>query len=86
MKEFMSNKSLIVYASKSFVEDEVKTPNENALISYLVPLVEKRLDLRYHKDVWASIEERHLEIQDSYIQILSPEPQVINLADFSVSS
>ena len=86
IKEYMSNKSLIVYASKSFVEDEVKTPNDNALVLYLAPLVEKRLDFRYHKDVWAKIEERHLEIQDSYLQILSPESQVISLADFSVSS
>ena len=49
-----------------------------------MPLVEKRLDVRYHKDIWAQVEERNIEIQDSYVQVLSPESQLITLADFSV--
>jgi hypothetical protein len=44
--------TLVVLATKSFVKEEGQEPNKNELVSYLVPLAEKRLDYRYHKEVF----------------------------------
>ena len=41
----------------------------------MIPIAEKRLDFRYHKNIGVQIEEQHFEIQDSLIQINNPEPQ-----------
>ena len=52
----------------------------------MVPIAEKRLDFRYHKNVVAQIEELHIEIQDSIIQVTQPESQEILLTKVSVAA
>ena len=70
IREYLKNKSIVLYATESFLrEDEANTvTNKNTVVSYLVPIVEKRLDFRYHKNIVAQIEEHNLEIADELFQ------------------
>ena len=78
IREYLKNKSIVVFATESFVkEDGEQEPNQNEVQSYLVPIAEKRLDFRYHKNIVAQIEEHHIEIQDELIQVTNPEAQEI---------
>lgn len=63
IRKYLKNKSLVVFKTESFVkEDGEHEVNQNELVEYLAPLAEKRLDFRYHKEIYASIEERVIEI------------------------
>ena len=78
IREYLKNKSIVVFATESFVkEDGEQEPNQNEVVSYMVPIAEKRLDFRYHKNIVAQIEEHHIEIQDELIQVTNPEAQEI---------
>ena len=70
IREYLKNKSIVLYATESFLrEDEANTvTNKNTVVSYLVPIVEKRLDFRYHKNIVTQIEEHNLEIADELFQ------------------
>ena len=52
-----------------------KDANENELITFLTPLVEKSLDFRSSKSVNTLIQEVQMEIQDSYWQFFRPDKQ-----------
>ena len=78
IRDYLKNKSIVVFATESFVkEDGEQEPNQNEVQSYMVPIAEKRLDFRYHKNIVAQIEEHHIEIQDELIQVTNPEAQEI---------
>ena len=48
---------IVIYVSESYVAQEDQTPNENELITYLTPIIEKRLDYRTSKSVRARVQE-----------------------------
>ena len=66
MRKYMEDKSIVVYATESFVEDPPSNPHNVTFVSYLVPIARKRLDYRYHKNVGAQIEEYKFEIQNEF--------------------
>ena len=51
MREYMTDKTIVVYAEASYVSRTDQEPNENELVTYLTPIVEKRLDYRLSKIV-----------------------------------
>ena len=58
IREYLSNKSIVVFASDSFVdEDNDYGQNQNEVVSFMVPIAEKRLDFRQHKHVIVQVEE-----------------------------
>lgn len=61
----MKNKSIVVYASKSFVREDTDDGSER-LVTYLEPVAVKRLDFKYHKSIEAVVQQQNFEIQDSY--------------------
>lgn len=80
----MENKSIVVLASESFVDElnEENGLNNRAVISVLQPLIEKRLDFRFHKKLVAKVEETMIEIQDHIWRFagFEPEAQEITIA------
>jgi len=72
IKEFLRDKSIVIYATESFVrepeeDDTEDIDEEDELVSYLVPIAEKRLDFRYHKEIGAKVEERQYLIEDQLV-------------------
>ena len=68
IKEFLRDKSIVIYATESFVrepeeDDTEDIDEEDELVSYLVPIAEKRLDFRYHKEIGAKVEELSQKFQ-----------------------
>ena len=59
IRDYLKNKSIVVLASESFVieGDPDQKTNQNEVQSYMVPIAEKRLDFRYHKNIVVQIEE-----------------------------
>lgn len=52
IREYLKTKTLVIFATTSFVDEETEAEiNENKVISYMVPIAEKRLDFRYHKEI-----------------------------------
>ena len=86
MREYMANKVIVIYVAESYVAQEDQEPNANELITYLSPIIQKSLDFRAAKTVNALISEISLEIQDSYYQILNPDPQELEYTKTSVSN
>ena len=82
----MKNKSIVVFATESFVKEEDQEPNNNEVQHYMVPIAEKRLDFRYHKNIGAQIEEQEFEIQDNIYQFLTPDKQEITFTKTQVAS
>ena len=72
--DYFLDKTIVVFATESFIKEEDQEPNKNEVQSYMVPIAEKRLDYRAHKNIGAQIEEIYFEIQDMLIQIHNPEP------------
>ena len=70
IREYLKDKSIVVYATETFLqEDDADTvANNNTFVRKLVPIAEKRLDFRYHKNIVAQIEEQEYEIKDDLIQ------------------
>ena len=67
----------MVFATESFVDEDTTTEtNKNELVSFMVPIAEKRLDFKYHKEIIVQVEELTIEIQDSILEFeaISPEP------------
>ena len=69
MRDYMNDKMIVVYVSESYVAQEDQVPNENELITFLTPIMSKRLDFRLSKTVDLLVKEINMEIQDSYWQI-----------------
>ena len=71
----MLDKSVIIYATESFVreaedlEEGEAIDESNEIVTYLVPIAEKRLDYSIHKVVEAIVEETEYLIQDAIIQV-----------------
>ena len=57
IRAYMLDKRIVVYTAQSFLSEESKSPNENELVTYLTPILEKRLDFRLHKSVNAVMQE-----------------------------
>lgn len=74
IREYLKNKSIVVFATESFVKEEFKKTNQNEVYSNLAPLAEKRLDFRFHKNIGVQFEEIHILIQDLLVYITEPEP------------
>ena len=56
IKEYLKDKSIVVFTTESFVdEDNEYEVNQNGLISYLVPIAEKKLDFKFHKELSTQI-------------------------------
>ena len=51
MRLYMADKTVVVYTEASYVSQTDQEPNENELVTYLTPIVEKRLDYRLSKIV-----------------------------------
>ncbi len=62
IRKYMSNKSIVVLVSESYIDDTIEELNNRKVNSILTTLIEKRLDFRYHKNVLAKIEESVTEI------------------------
>ena len=76
MRDYMQDKMIVVYVAESYVaQQENQAPNENELITYLTPIMTKRLDFRLSKTVNLLVREINMEIQDSYWQIFGVEDQ-----------
>ena len=53
MRNYMRDKRIVVFSAKSFLSEENSQPNENELVTYLTPIVEKQLDFPLQKSVKA---------------------------------
>ena len=53
IREYLQDKTIVVYATQSFVRESTDSDKGNEIVNYLEPLVEKRLDFKYHKSVEA---------------------------------
>lgn len=62
MRDYMQDKMIVVYVADSYVAQEDQTPNENELITYLTPIMTKRLDFRLSKTVNLLVKEINMEI------------------------
>lgn len=51
IREYLKNKSVVVLATSSFVEEEFKEANNNQIHRNLYRLADKRLDFKYHKNM-----------------------------------
>ena len=67
IREYLKDKTLVVYAAESFVEEEDQEVNNSNTVSYMVPVAEKRLDFKYHKTVDVQVEENIYILQDKII-------------------
>ena len=65
--DYFLDKTIVVFSTESFVKEENQEPNQNEVQSYMVPVAEKRLDYRAHKNIGAQVEEIFFEIQDMLI-------------------
>lgn len=58
IREYLKNKTIIVFATQSFLKDASSESNmSNELVTYLEPVAEKRLDFKYHKRIDAVIQQ-----------------------------
>ena len=73
IREYLRDKTIVVFATESYVEDEVIEANNRKVISSLTPIIEKRLDFASHKEVKIEVVEHNIEIQDLLLQIFEPE-------------
>lgn len=63
IRKYLENKTIVVFATESFVKEDTNAEtNKNELVSFMVPIAEKRLDFKYHKEIIVQVEELMVEI------------------------
>ena len=72
IRDYLKDKSLVIFATSSYIETEVVEENNREVITSLSPIITKRLDYTYHKVMEVEVEEQQFEIQDKLWQFLEP--------------
>ena len=82
IKKYLKDKSIVIFTTESFIDEEtVVKANENEVTTYIKELAEIQLDFKYHKQIYATVEETNYEIQDRLFtelpEYFAPETQMI---------
>ena len=86
IRDYLKDKSLVIFATSSYIETEVVEENNREVITSLSPIITKRLDYTYHKVMEVEVEEQQFEIQDKLWQFLEPSKQELTLTKVYVES